>query len=179
MPKVCSHWRYARHFVPLTMHCNFPPERAMSPPPITQHKVFQREVNSIAVAQLDLLPSSLIPSLPAKIPKPPGKVSRLKRGGYNLQETLGWSPLEYEEVRSFVIHLAREHLSVKKTWKSQLSQNLKLVFQEVNAGIGLCFEMILTCPGQETLSILNDYDGDWVVSDVLRVFLKNSSTCTS
>ncbi|KAG1844675.1 hypothetical protein F4604DRAFT_1596060 [Suillus subluteus] len=163
MPKVCSHWRYARHFVPLTMHCNFPPERAMSPPPITQHKVFQREVNSIAVAQLDLLPSSLIPSLPAKIPKPPGKVSRLKRGGYNLQETLGWSPLEYEEVRSFVIHLAREHLSVKKTWKSQLSQNLKLVFQEA----------------KKRYPILNDYDGDWVVSDVLRVFLKNSSTCTS
>ncbi|KAG1848399.1 hypothetical protein C8R48DRAFT_663497 [Suillus tomentosus] len=160
MPKVCSHWRYACHFSPLTMHCNFPPERAMSPPLLTQHKVFQKEVNLIAVTQLDLLPGPLIPSLPPKISKPPGEVSRLKQGGYNLQETLGWSPLEYEEVRSFVIHLACEHLSVKKTWKSQLPENLKLVFQKA----------------KQCYPILHDYDGDWVASDVLRVFLKNSST---
>jgi hypothetical protein len=99
MPKVCSQWRYTRHFAPLTMHCNFLPERALTPPPITQHKVFLREVNSVAVTHLGLPPGPLAPSPLPKMSKPPGEVGRLKRGGYNLQETLGWSPLEYEEVR--------------------------------------------------------------------------------
>ncbi|KAG2065535.1 hypothetical protein BDR04DRAFT_1121803 [Suillus decipiens] len=72
MPKVCLQWRYTHHFAPLTMHCNFPPEHAPTPPLITQHKVFVREVNSVTVMHLGLLPDPLTPSPLPKILKPPG-----------------------------------------------------------------------------------------------------------
>ncbi|KAG2094037.1 uncharacterized protein F5147DRAFT_585191, partial [Suillus discolor] len=151
-----------RHFVPLTMHCEFPPERPLDPPMLTLHKVFPREVNSIPPTMPGLpAPLTLFP--PLKILKPRGEVSRLNQGGYNLQEKLGWSLSEYDEVRSFVIHLAREHLNVRRSWKMQLVPKLQLVFSEAKS----------------RYPVLKDYKDDWVVSDFLRVYLKNSSTCAN
>ncbi|KAG2089149.1 uncharacterized protein F5147DRAFT_587320 [Suillus discolor] len=159
MPRVCSHWRYNRHFVPLTMHCKFPPERPLDPPVLTQHKVFPREVDSIPPIMPGLpAPLTLFASL--NILKPRGKVSCLNRGGYNLQEKLGWSLSEYKEVCSFVIHLAHKHLNVQRSWKMQLVPKLQLVFSEAKSHY----------------PVLKEYKDDWVVSDFLRVYLKNSST---
>jgi len=45
----------------------------------------------------------LILSAPPKILKPRGEVSHLNRGGYNLQEKLGWSLSEYKEVHVGVL----------------------------------------------------------------------------
>jgi len=55
------------------------------------------------------LPAPLTSSAPPKILKPQGEVSRLNQGGYNLQEKLGWSLSEYEEVRICVCY-ARIHV---------------------------------------------------------------------
>ncbi|KAG2103652.1 hypothetical protein BD769DRAFT_1367248, partial [Suillus cothurnatus] len=109
------------------------------------------------------MPGLLAPltlSAPPKILKPRGEVSHLNRGGYNLQEKLGWSLSEYEEVRSFVIHLAHEHLNVRRSWKRQLVPKLLLVFSEAKSHY----------------PVLKAYKDDWVVSDFLHVYLKNSST---
>ncbi|KIK34536.1 hypothetical protein CY34DRAFT_97812, partial [Suillus luteus UH-Slu-Lm8-n1] len=86
-------------------------------------------------------------------------------GGYNLQEKLGWSLSEYEDVHigSFVIHLALEYLNVQRSWKAQLTPQLKVVFSEAKS----------------PYPVLDDYKDDWVVSDFLWVYLKNSSTRTN
>ncbi|KAG2103036.1 hypothetical protein BD769DRAFT_1367410 [Suillus cothurnatus] len=176
MPRVHLHWRYNRHFVPLTMHCDFPPEHPLDPPVLTQHKVFPQEVNSIPPA-MPGLPAPLTLSAPPKILKPRGEVSRLNRGGHNLQEKLGWSLSEYEEVRSFVIHLAREHLNVRRSWKRQLVPKLHLVFSELNTSYSLSrVAVYLLHQAKSCYPVLKAYKDDWVVSDFLHVYLKNSST---
>ena len=39
------------------------------------------------------------PILNTKIPKPKGELSRLKRGGYSLKQTLGWDDDHYRKVK--------------------------------------------------------------------------------
>jgi hypothetical protein len=41
------------------------------------------------------------------IPKPQGEAGRPGRGGYNLQETLGWSDIDYKKLK--VIFLANSN----------------------------------------------------------------------
>ncbi|KAI9455841.1 WD40-repeat-containing domain protein [Boletus coccyginus] len=136
----------------------FPPERGVTPAPLTQHKVFPREdVERLAEPQNpDPVPLS---SGKVLILKPRGEVSRINRGGYNLQDKLGWPSAEYEEIRSFVVHLAREHLVIRKPWSKQQREQLEVVFAK----------------GKERYPQLSQYDGDWVVADFLRMYLKNSS----
>ncbi|KAG1869696.1 hypothetical protein C8R48DRAFT_597241 [Suillus tomentosus] len=113
MPKVCSEWWYCRHFKPLTIHCEFPPERGYSPPPLMQHQVFSCDTDSLLPDGIEkILP--VVP-LPSKIPKLRGEVSCLSQSGYNLQETLGWPASEYEKTGAFVSQLAREYLKVHKS----------------------------------------------------------------
>ncbi|KAG2083890.1 hypothetical protein BD769DRAFT_1660878 [Suillus cothurnatus] len=158
MPKATK-WRYCRHFKPLTIHCEFPPERSYTPPPLTQHQVFSRAPDLSSDAAERPTPAGLLPiPLLAKIPKPRGEVSRISRGGYNLQEALGWPAAEYEETRAFVSQLAREYLKVNKSWRFQAQPKLALVYAEA----------------QKRYPILERYDGSWVVGDMLRIFLKNS-----
>lgn len=52
-----------------------------------------RTEQSEPVAILAIPPSKVL------ILKPRGEVSRINRGGYNLQEKLGWPATEYEEIR--------------------------------------------------------------------------------
>jgi len=109
MPKASSKWKYCRHFNQLTIHCEFPPERTCTPPPLTQHRVFPRDADSSALDPSQTNPfaaQSLVPNpLPSKIPKPRGEVTRISRGGYNLQMTLGWPVADYEETRVSVLAL--------------------------------------------------------------------------
>ncbi|KIJ09722.1 hypothetical protein PAXINDRAFT_17198 [Paxillus involutus ATCC 200175] len=162
MPKVAS-WTFHRYFRPLTSQSVFPPERAISPPALTQHKVFPRE--EFPALQIQELVSSTATVTQARvlIPKPRGEVSRINRGGYNLQDKLGWPAVEYDEIRTFVIHLAREHLNLRKPWGRQIKEQLQIVFVK----------------SKERYPLLQEYEGDWVVSDFLRVYLKNSSGRTS
>ncbi|KAG1726984.1 uncharacterized protein EDB91DRAFT_1061388, partial [Suillus paluster] len=87
-----------------------------------------------------------------------GDVSRISRGGYNLQEALGWPVSEYEETRAFVSQLAREYLKANKSWKLQAQPRLAIVYAEA----------------QKQYPILERYDGSWVVGDMLCIYLKNS-----
>ncbi|KAG2091928.1 hypothetical protein BD769DRAFT_1371114 [Suillus cothurnatus] len=164
MPKASSKWKYCRHFNQLTIHCEFPPERTCTPPPLTQHRVFPRDADSSALDPSQTNPfaaQSLVPNpLPSKIPKPRGEVTRISRGGYNLQMTLGWPVADYEETRSFVVHLAHEHLNVNKSWKRQNQSYLQVVYSEA----------------VKRYPILDRYHDNWVVGDMLRMFLKNSCT---
>ncbi|KAG2742116.1 hypothetical protein P692DRAFT_20750317 [Suillus brevipes Sb2] len=164
MPRAV-HFRYHCHFKPLTIHCAFPPEHIYTPLPLTQHMSFSRDTDCTVSAAPEVsqhtpsaVQSSIPASLLAKIPKPRGEVSRIKRGGYNLHEALGWPFSDYEKTR--VLHLAREHLKINKSWSSQAKAGLTIVYAEAT----------------KQYHILDRYEDNWVVSDMLRIFLKNSSS---
>ena len=99
MPKVTSHWTFHRYFPPLTCHAIFSPERGISPLPLTQHIIFPRDEVGSSVVREPAIVALSVPVSKVLIPKPRGEVSRINRGGYNLQEKLGWPPAEYEEIR--------------------------------------------------------------------------------
>ncbi|KAG1734426.1 uncharacterized protein EDB91DRAFT_1250944 [Suillus paluster] len=151
MPKASPRWQYCRHFKQLTIHCEFPPERTCTPPPLTQHKVFSRDADS-APEEILLAAQSPVPDLlPLGIPKPRGEVTRISWGGYNLQLTLGWPVADYDETRSFVVHLAHEYLNINKSWKRQNQSHLLVVYSEA----------------VKRYPILDRYVNCWVVSDML------------
>jgi hypothetical protein len=118
MPKA-SKWKYCRHFNQLTIHCEFPPERTCTPPPLTQHRVFPRDADSSALDLNPFAAQSVVPNLlPSKIPKPRGEVTRISRGGYNLQMTLGWPASDYEETRvSVLVFMTFTHLFLPKVFR--------------------------------------------------------------
>ena len=69
------------------------------------------------------------------ISKPHGEVSRISRGGYNLQEKLGWSATDYEEIR--VSTLTANLISLKALSNRGLSSNSpKNISQQINRGVG-------------------------------------------
>ncbi|KAG2148242.1 uncharacterized protein EDB93DRAFT_1250312 [Suillus bovinus] len=164
MPKA-AHFRYHRHFKPLTIYCDFPPERIYTPLPLTQHMSFSRDMDCSVAPEVSqhtpsVVQSSITTFLLVKIPKPRGDVSRIKRGGYNLHEALGWPSSDYEETHTFIVHLTQEHLKINKSWSSQAKASLTIVYAEA----------------KKWYRILDHYEDNWVVSDMLRIFLKNSSS---
>ncbi|KIK80625.1 hypothetical protein PAXRUDRAFT_158162 [Paxillus rubicundulus Ve08.2h10] len=153
MPKVTS-WTFHRYFHPLTSQSIFPPECAVSPSALMQHKVFPRkEFPALQIQELVLL-TAIVTQARVLIPKPCGEVSRIKQGGYNLQDKLGWPAVEYDE-----IWVTCEHLNLRKPWGRQIKEQLQIVFVK----------------SKERYPLLQEYEGDWVVSNFLRVYLKNSS----
>ncbi|KAF9233152.1 hypothetical protein BU15DRAFT_54299 [Melanogaster broomeanus] len=126
-----------------------------------QHKVFPRDVTLGVEVQISqpVTFTAAVTQRKVLIRKPRGEVSRINRGGYNLQDKLGWPAVEYDEIRAFVIHLAREYLNVRKPWGKQSKEQLQIIFEKSKA----------------RYPSLQEYEGDWVVSDFLRVYLKNSS----
>lgn len=102
MPRVTKNpWPYHRYFSPLICQSVFPPERAVTPLPLTQHKIFPPEDVSITQAEVAEVVQTRNPTSQTKIliRKPRGEVSRINRGGYNLCDALGWSAADYEEIR--------------------------------------------------------------------------------
>jgi hypothetical protein len=179
MPRAV-HFRYHRHFKPLTIHCDFPPERIYTPIPLTQHMSFSRDTDC-TVSAPDVsqhTPSAVQSPVPAvllaRIPKPRGDVSRIKRGGYNLHEALGWPSSDYEETRvrvltptsydspltiillqTFVVHLAREHLKVNKSWRSQSKASLTIVYAEVGTHlVSSLLSLIFTRQKNDIISLI-------------------------
>ena len=78
------------HFLPGAWHL---PTAADAASNISHDEVGAPAVREPAVVALSGPVSKVL------IPKPRGKVSRINRGGYNLQEKLGWPPFEYEVIR--------------------------------------------------------------------------------
>ena len=100
MPKIrSSHWIFHRHFSPLVCQSVFPPERSTTLPPLTQHKIFAHEDSNLPAAAPPGPREFRGPQVKVLIPKPHGEVSRINRGGYNLQDKLGWPAADYEEIR--------------------------------------------------------------------------------
>lgn len=86
--------RIHRHFSPLTVRTVFKPERFRTPSPID----FQMQY-SVGPHNSKDPPANTLASTSRMyplVPKPPGEVSRIKRGGYTLQKVLMWDDEEYK-----------------------------------------------------------------------------------
>lgn len=93
--------RVQRHFSPLAVSTIFRHERFLCPSPLSYHAVFSLDEHLPSgcptdPAVADNLSMNLAKS---KIPKPPGEVTRIERGGYNLQLALGWSDEQYKRLQ--------------------------------------------------------------------------------
>ncbi|KLO04504.1 hypothetical protein SCHPADRAFT_1003275 [Schizopora paradoxa] len=154
MPKTVKR-NVLRHFPPLTNRSVFHKE------PLSTGIVLasRTEFPLIEASAASGFPSVLPSKLRAEIPKPPGEVSRISRGGYNLEEKLGWSKSEYGKVQKGIRELAKAHLNMTAILSEQDENSLKTVFQLAK----------LQHP------ILNDYIGDWALEDFLSIMLKNSA----
>ena len=109
-PNHRNHRRFLPHFPPGPMRCEFSPELVPSLP----HAMMEGFPKSESEARYGL-PSPLTPTtFPRQlIPKPPGEVSRVGRGGYTLKDLLeeqhGWKNGLYDTIRVFATH---SHTSV-------------------------------------------------------------------
>ncbi len=109
--------------------------------------------------------------VPRLIPKPRGQVGRPKLGGYNLQETLGWSSRVYESVVVRCHHLGRTKLTnsqdlVHKLTKEKLDLSKSFSKQEKKKIVKVCEAV------RHEYAILKDYEHDWPVRDMLQLHLK-------
>lgn len=104
MPTIRVSSRYQRHFSPLTVRTAFKRELYHRHPPIAYRTIYPLGHNVPKQCSSD--PFTTDPaaheagSTVALIPKPGGEVSRLDRGGYNLEEKLAelleWTENEYQ-----------------------------------------------------------------------------------
>ena len=102
MPRVMKDpWSYHRYFSPLICQSVFPPERGVTPLPLTQHRIFPPKDAPITQVEVTEVVQTRNPASQAKvlIRKPCREVSRINRGSYNLYDTLGWPAANYEEIR--------------------------------------------------------------------------------
>ena len=86
------------NFSPLICQSVFPPEHAVTPLPLTQHKIFPPEDVPITEAEEVVQTRNPISQTKVLIHKPRGEVSRINHGSYNLCNTLGWPAADYEEI---------------------------------------------------------------------------------
>ncbi|KAL0572175.1 hypothetical protein V5O48_009788 [Marasmius crinis-equi] len=94
-------------------------------------------------------------SLP-KIPKPEGEAGRPKRGGYDLEEKLGWDDKLLSQVKSFVKSQVISKLKCSIPFTSQQSDKLEEIR---SSSIG-------------KFPRLKQYEDCWVVDDLIRCNLK-------
>ena len=99
-----KHRRFLSHFPPGSMRCRFNPELVI-PLPHAMMNVFTRSESKTTCgpATSPLSPLTPTASLPQLVPKPPGEVSRVGRGGYTLKDVLegqhGWEDGLYDQIR--------------------------------------------------------------------------------
>ncbi|KAL0575487.1 hypothetical protein V5O48_006491 [Marasmius crinis-equi] len=94
-------------------------------------------------------------SLP-KIAKPEGEAGRPKRGGYNLEEKLGWDDKLLSQVKSFVKGQVLASLTCSLPFTSQPADKL----EEIRSA------------AIERFPLLRRYEDCWVVDDLVRCNLK-------
>ena len=103
-----------RQFNPPMYRVSFTPERVMHDPPAVLRRSWSGVDIVPAVTTATATESNPSASTTtALIPKPEGEVTRLKRGGYSLETTLGWSHERYVEIQvsQFVCLLLLEGLT--------------------------------------------------------------------
>ncbi|KAH9174106.1 hypothetical protein EDB89DRAFT_1904821 [Lactarius sanguifluus] len=164
MPCVRStlHRHFHPHFPPGSLQCRFSPE----PVSLFTHAmklVFAKLDNGPADGTLRSPPPlPLTPIAPISlIPKPSGEVSRVSRGGYTLKDVLkqeyGWEDGLYHKIRERVRSLADKYLETSLPYSAQAEKPNRLAL------------------ASKEYPILLEYEGNWVVHDYLRIYLKNSS----
>jgi len=98
-----------------------------------------------------------------KIPKPPGELTRLSRGGYSLERALGWDQERYRKVqvslllahtthlnllcmKHFVNDQARAHLQPAFPFKEQNKTAMKIVCENVSFITLVHLSQVMTVP---------------------------------
>ncbi|KAL0063777.1 hypothetical protein AAF712_009334 [Marasmius tenuissimus] len=95
-------------------------------------------------------------TLPTTIPKPEGEAGRPRRGGYNLEEQLGWEEKFFKQVKSFVKQAVIDKLDPLVPFTSQPSGQLQEIRDMTTA----------------EFPALRRYVDCWVVDDLIRCLLK-------
>ncbi|TDL24043.1 hypothetical protein BD410DRAFT_703608, partial [Rickenella mellea] len=141
-----------RCYPPLTLRVRFSPERLMaSAPALTLRRIFD-----ITESTGD---SGWGPTRSFPIRKPPGEVTRLKRGGYNLKDQVGWSQDIYDMVKEYLNELVEEHLDLDKCLSKQPRDNVYRTYQKAI----------------ERFPNLQRYEDDWVTAAFIGERLRNVS----
>ncbi|KAF9470789.1 hypothetical protein BDN70DRAFT_939425 [Pholiota conissans] len=95
------------------------------------------------------------------IPKPLGEAGRPGRGGYNLEEALGWESKDFKRIKKYVHTLIKAFLDPSQCFKAQ--DELKL--NEVR-------DMVT-----KRYPILQEYTASWPAVDMIRLRLKYTAAC--
>lgn len=151
--------RVQRHFSPLTTRSVFKQERLSTPPQIAYHITYTAGAHNPRSDIVDPLAVVKVTFKAPPIKKPDGEVTRINRGGYNLQAELKWTDEFYAtcQVRLFYIiylflnnmlpqkslsRIAEGLLDVSKTWPEQTAakkkEYLKAVSTVIAQAISLC-----------------------------------------
>ncbi|KDR78696.1 hypothetical protein GALMADRAFT_137714 [Galerina marginata CBS 339.88] len=93
------------------------------------------------------------------IPKPDGEAGRPGRGGYNLEETLGWEKKDFQRVKKYVTELIDKDLNTSKSLASQSMASVVAVRNQVT----------------ERFPVLRNYAQSWPATDLIRLRLKYTS----
>ncbi|KAI6126694.1 hypothetical protein F5141DRAFT_1060410 [Pisolithus sp. B1] len=94
-----------------------------------------------------------------KIPKPNGEVGRPGRGGYNLEDQLGWGKDGFKKLQRFVKKAVKKHLDTMKCRSLQDHKALETVNKMTVA----------------QFPDLDDFEECWPVQDLVQLQLKYSS----
>jgi len=93
------------------------------------------------------------------ISKPEGEAGRPGRGGYNLENALGWPGKEYRQLKRYIKKLVNDHLVIEKNFSSQ----------------SLASIVTVQSLASEKFPGLRRYAGCWPVTDLVRLELKYTS----
>ncbi|TDL17599.1 hypothetical protein BD410DRAFT_843521 [Rickenella mellea] len=151
--------RIHQYFPPLTVRTRFAVESPPFLPSLTLRTDFPKSEPNRDDPTSSTTTSDSENTRPL-ISKPSGEVTRHKRGGYGLKEELNWNEGLYKAVQKRVHELAKEHLYLHGTFPKQDKAKLEIVYAEA----------------KKSFPVLNEYQGDWVVEDFLRVYLRNTKT---
>jgi len=138
----------------LTFQTTFAPEIDLSSVLLTSNKIWLPGLASTPHAELVPHPRDA-----SMMPKPPGQVTEINKGGYSLEEFLRWPDGQYTEVQKFIRSRAEVHLNTRESFCKQKPGHTSKVYEEVT----------------ERFSFMRQYKDDWVTKDYLRMYLKNSS----
>lgn len=131
-----SHRRFLPHLPPGSLRCEFGPE-LVPPLPHAMMSEFPKTESELPCGSPTPLPPPVIPTaFPQRlIPKPPGEVSRVGRGGYTLKEVLegkhGWNSGLYDQIRVFPTHLIHSSSVILRSFSGKGSLNSGQTFGHV------------------------------------------------
>lgn len=147
--------RVMRHFSPLTTRTTFKQERLSTPPPIAYRIVYPVGTHTPKSTATNPFGCSKPKSKTSLKKKPDGEVTRLNRGGYNLQAELKWADELYQScqvnyptinlaynitetsVQKTLSKIADTVLDVSKTWPEQTTTKKKEFLKAVSTASAL------------------------------------------